>query len=495
MIRVMLVDDEPLILEGLKYILDWEDLGFTIVATAKDGLEALKLSREVEFDVLITDIKMPELTGLELIEKINKGKESIKSIILSGFQEFDLVKKGLELGIENYLLKPINEEELLSTILHLKEKIDRISLEEESILILRDHSIWRWLMGKMTDNDFKERISFYPRVNIQTPLRLGLVKTELEEAIHLQKTIEEETSTLAVTTPSGDILLIWSEESFEAEKAEVSLIVEHECNGKEHVVVMSRRVDVIDDAQKVFRELEMACELKMLLPDQDHRIAEEMHLKTSTSDKQTINYLKPDILEHLANQEYDAVRKYLSGTFTQLEQDKEVFIIKSMMLEYFFQMKNKFLISLEYTQYVQLIHQILYLHGKEDALAIMDQCIRYIEQEDSGEERKSPIIQTVLTYIHQNYSEDMSLKTLGHRFHINPIYLGQLFQKEVKDSFTKYLNHLRIDRAKKLLMTSHEKAGHIGKKVGYTDATYFYKQFKKYERATPSEWRKQHSQA
>ncbi|MFC7786793.1 response regulator [Rossellomorea sp. GCM10028870] len=495
MIRVMLVDDEPLILEGLKYILDWEDLGFTIVATAKDGLEALKLSREVEFDVLITDIKMPELTGLELIEKINKEKESIKSIILSGFQEFDLVKKGLELGIENYLLKPINEEELLSTILHLKEKIDRISLEEESILILRDHSIWRWLMGKMTDNDFKERISFYPRVNIQTPLRLGLVKTELEEAIHLQKTIEEETSTLAVTTPSGDILLIWSEESFEAEKAEVSLIVEHECNGKEHVVVMSRRVDVIDDAQKVFRELEMACELKMLLPDQDHRIAEEMHLKTSTSDKQTINYLKPDILEHLANQEYDAVRKYLSGTFTQLEQDKEVFIIKSMMLEYFFQMKNKFLISLEYTQYVQLIHQILYLHGKEDALAIMDQCIRYIEQEDSGEERKSPIIQTVLTYIHQNYSEDMSLKTLGHRFHINPIYLGQLFQKEVKDSFTKYLNHLRIDRAKKLLMTSHEKAGHIGKKVGYTDATYFYKQFKKYERATPSEWRKQHSQA
>jgi two-component system, response regulator YesN len=494
-IRVMLVDDEPLILEGLKYILDWEDIGFTIVATAKDGLEALKLSREVEFDVLITDIKMPELTGLELIEKISKEKESIKSIILSGFQEFDLVKKGLELGIENYLLKPINEEELLSTILHLKEKIDRISLEEESILILRDHSIWRWLMRKMTDNDFKERISFYPMVNIQTPLRLGLLKTELEEAIHLQKTIEEETSTLAVTTPSGDILLIWSEESFEAEKAEVSSIVERECNGKEHIVVLSRRVDFIDDAQKVYRELEMACELKMLLPDQDHRIAEEMHLKSSTSEKQTINYLKPDILEHLANQEYDAVRKYLSGIFTQLEQDKEVFVIKSIMLEYFFQMKNKFLISLEYTQYVQLIHQILYLHGKEDALAIMDQCIRYIEQEDSGEEKKSPIIQTVLTYIHQNYSEDMSLKTLGHRFHINPIYLGQLFQKEVKDSFTKYLNHLRIDRAKKLLMNSHEKAGHIGKKVGYTDATYFYKQFKKYERATPSEWRKQHSQA
>jgi two-component system, response regulator YesN len=165
------------------------------------------------------------------------------------------------------------------------------------------------------------------------------------------------------------------------------------------------------------------------------------------------------------------------------------------MLEYFFQMKNKFLISLEYTQYVQLIHQILYLQGNEDALAIMDQCIRYIEHDDSGEEKKSPIIQTVLTYIHQNYSEDMSLKTLGHRFHINPIYLGQLFQKEVKDSFTKYLNHLRIDRAKKLLMNSHEKAGHIGKKVGYTDATYFYKQFKKYEHATPSEWRKQHSQA
>lgn len=494
MIRVMLVDDEPLILEGLKYILDWEDIGFTIVATAKNGMEALELSREIEFDVLITDIKMPELTGLELIERLSKEKESIKSIILSGFQEFDLVKKGLKLGIENYLLKPINDDELLSTILHLKEKIDRISLEEESILILRDHSIWRWLMRKMTENEFKERISLYPGVNIQTPLRLGLLKTELEDAIHLQNTIEEETSTLAITTPSGDVLLIWAEESFEEEKAVVSSIVEHVCNGREHVVVLSRRVDRIDDAEKVYRELELACELKMLLPDQEHRIAEEMHLK-SPSDKQTINYLKPDILEQLANQKYDTVRNYLNGIFTQLEQDKDVFVIKSIMLEYFFQIKNKFLISLEYTQYVQLIHQILYLHGKEDALSIMDQCIRYIEHDESGEEGKSPIIQTVLTYIHQNYSEDMSLKTLGHRFHINPIYLGQLFQKEVKDSFTKYLNHLRIDRAKKLLMNSHEKAGHIGKKVGYTDATYFYKQFKKYEHATPSEWRKQHSQA
>jgi two-component system response regulator YesN len=86
----------------------------------------------------------------------------------------------------------------------------------------------------------------------------------------------------------------------------------------------------------------------------------------------------------------------------------------------------------------------------------------------------------------------MSLKTLGSIFHINPIYLGQLFQKEVNCSFTKYLNKLRIEKSKKLLLNSYEKAGAIGKKVGYTDATYFYKQFKKLEGLTPSEWKKGH---
>ncbi|PPA70464.1 response regulator transcription factor [Jeotgalibacillus proteolyticus] len=506
MIRVMLVDDEPLILEGLTYIIDWESIGFEVVATAENGLEALEKSRSIQFDVLITDINMPQMTGLELIEKINQENESIKSIILSGFQEFDLIKRGLKLGIENYLLKPVNEDEFLSSLLHVKEKIERSTLEEESVLILRDHSIWRWLMGKMDDQDFKERLSFYPTTKFRAPMHLGLLKLDWEEQTEhllysLQAKIEQETNGVAVITPSGDLFLIWcegSEQDFEREKEVFASLIQHEAAGREHVYVISGTVDSFKEVPAVYRSLEMACELKLLLPDQDHLMAEQMYLKSSRKnadqDIQIHRYLKPELMEQLANQDYDSVKHYLKEVFIQLEQNKEFFVIKSVLLEFFFQVKNKFMISLEYTHYIQMIHQILYLQQAEDALGIIDQCTDLIEQDRTVEEEKSPIVQTVLSYIHKNYSEDMSLKTLGHTFHINPIYLGQLFQKEVKSSFTKYLNQLRIDRAKNLLLNSYEKAGHIGKKVGYTDATYFYKQFKKYEKVTPSEWRKKHMQ-
>lgn len=90
----MIVDDEPLILDGLTYLLDWESLGFEVVAKARNGREALELSRTIAFDVLITDIKMPEMTGLELIEALKEEQEEVKAIVFSGFQEFDLIKRG-----------------------------------------------------------------------------------------------------------------------------------------------------------------------------------------------------------------------------------------------------------------------------------------------------------------------------------------------------------------------------------------------------------------
>ncbi|WP_025027138.1 response regulator transcription factor [Caldalkalibacillus mannanilyticus] len=508
MIRVMLVDDEPLILEGLRYIIDWESMGFEIVATARNGQEALELSRVLPFDLLITDINMPELTGLELIEALNMEKSHIKTMILSGFQEFDLVKKGLKLGIENYLLKPIQETELVSSLLHVKEKINRTLLEEKSMLVLRDHAIWRWITGKMEGKEFKERIALYPSLQLTTPFWLGLFKLEWEEQsesyLHsLQEKIEQTTKAVAVLTPSGDLLLLWtgldSEAEWEAEKAAFDLFLQKLDLPEDYVFVLSERLDSFHQVHQTYRELEMTCELKLLLPNQEHGMAEQLYLKgnrgRAAAEPQPAHHVKPELLEQLANEQYTAVKASLSELLQGMEQDQQQrpFLLRSILLEFFFQVKNKFFISMEYEQYVHMIYQMLYIETFEEAMKVVEQCIQMMEghaDQEGGE--YSPIIQTIINYIHQNYAEDMSLKTLGHSFHINPIYLGQVFQKEVKCSFTKYLTKLRMDRAKKLLLNSHEKAGNIGKKVGYPDATYFYKQFKKMEGVTPSEWRKIH---
>jgi two-component system response regulator YesN len=503
MIKVMLVDDEPLILEGLKYIIDWESEGFEIVETAKNGMEALEKAKSIDFDILVTDINMPELTGLELIESLIRLGKQFKAIILSGFQEFGYIKKGLQLGIENYLLKPINEAELISSLQHVKEKINVSTLQEASKLVLRDHSIWRWVTGKMSLEDFMERISLYPSYSLNGPIYLGILKLELEEQDEsflqsFQLELEQHTNALVVLTPSNDVLLLWSSnglhEGWEKEKYCFREFLRKCKLPGEYVLVLSNEIQSYSQVTNQYRELEMKCELKLLLPDSDHGIAEQMYLNWTNVKKhnnKSTEYLNQDLLEQLANERYDLVKVSIRNLFSQLEQDRQALLMKGILLEFFFHVKNKFLILLDYTQYVEVIHQILYINTKEEAVKIAEKCIDMIEKDSNPENEKySPIIHTVLNHILKNYADDMSLKTLGYQFHINPIYLGQLFQKEVGTSFTKYLNKLRIDRAKKLLLNSHDKAGHIGKKVGYIDAAYFYKQFKKFEGITPSEWKK-----
>ena len=105
MYRVMLVDDEPFILDGMKKLIDWDEMGLEIVAEAYDGIQALDILEKTRIDILLTDIKMPNLNGLELIKKIKHLYTNIKTIILSGYDDFEFVKERRLLGIENYLLK------------------------------------------------------------------------------------------------------------------------------------------------------------------------------------------------------------------------------------------------------------------------------------------------------------------------------------------------------------------------------------------------------
>lgn len=112
MYRAMFVDDEYMILQGLQMILPWQELGFEVVHTAKSASEALEYLQEHSVDLLITDIRMPEMNGIDMIRQAQAFGNRFFSIILSGYQEFAFVKQGMALGVRNYLVKPVNKEEL-----------------------------------------------------------------------------------------------------------------------------------------------------------------------------------------------------------------------------------------------------------------------------------------------------------------------------------------------------------------------------------------------
>ena len=128
--KVMLVEDEEFILQGLKNILDWEAIGMQIVQTAHNGKEALEKWDQNPVDIIVTDISMPVMDGLDFLKELRKTEERARCIILTGYDEFDYAKRAITLDVEDYILKPINEEELEEVLKRCDEELRQLDQKQ-----------------------------------------------------------------------------------------------------------------------------------------------------------------------------------------------------------------------------------------------------------------------------------------------------------------------------------------------------------------------------
>ena len=164
MYKILIVDDEPLILEGLQYVIDWEEHGAEIAAKACNGEEALAILEQDTIHIVITDIKMPVMDGLQLIEQAKSRGFNLKFIVLSGYDEFELVKKAVVHGVENYLLKPLEEEELSSTLLNTIDKLEHelhLSIQNrQNYSIVKENILYRWVNGQIGNDELLSRAEF-----------------------------------------------------------------------------------------------------------------------------------------------------------------------------------------------------------------------------------------------------------------------------------------------------------------------------------------------
>ena len=134
MINVLIVDDEPFIRQGLKILINWNYYGYNIIGEASNGKEAIKFIEKNKVDLIISDIKMPEMDGLDLVKNIyQKWNKKIKCIMLSGYYEFEYAKKAIQYNVSEYMLKPVTAMELREVIGKMKEKVDQIRKEKRKI--------------------------------------------------------------------------------------------------------------------------------------------------------------------------------------------------------------------------------------------------------------------------------------------------------------------------------------------------------------------------
>ncbi|WP_286229949.1 response regulator transcription factor [Neobacillus mesonae] len=503
MYKVLLADDESLITLGLMALIDWEDYGFEIAYTAESGEEALRYLKEHPIDLLITDILMGEMTGLDLIKEAKEIQPKIKSIILTGYQEFEFIKQGLLLGIENYLVKPVDEEELLTTIQNVGRKLSASTVataagpaEEGSTLL--DNTLWRFLNGEIDKNDCLERISLYNVQFDQSFYNVSILNFEHYQKTEIKKNIrdiiEAQYSATCLYSPNQELIIIFGGPC-EADlvtwnQGLVKQLCEEQLGTGLFYLSMGKTVKSIELLEESFNTardyslLQFYLEPNMLISD-GSTIDRQEELKRQQE-------FKENIVKLLLHADEEALQ--MIDLFFDCLKKESKFISPQVAKKYTFDLMSYIHFSIQpddLSHYTAAIERIVYSSDIELMKAILrEYCYEIILSITNQVHMRSPIVQNVLQFIHAHYDQGLSLKTLGQQFHVNAIYLGQLFQKEVGVVFSEYLNRYRLEKAKELLKTTHYRAGEIGKKVGYSDTTYFYKQFKKTVGTTPSEWRK-----
>lgn len=503
MFRVFLVDDEPMIIEGLYDIIDWAEAGLEIVGHASNGQKALAALQETSVDILITDISMPVMNGLDLIREARAFLPNLKVIVLSGFDEFSYLKEGMMLGIENYLLKPINIKELRATLRNTIEKLNTFQekrlAQEYSKQILKDNTLVRWLTHQIAPTEFYERVDLLG-INLDHEyIAAAVLRTETDSPVLFESILRETAAQDWVTLfhdMDGDIVLLAAMDDPDSGSMELNHLLQHIHAGfAGHAIRISVGTveQLPEQAGQSYAAAKKAQEYFWIYPERKLIDYNEMRFSQGQAQADFSMIDWPAYSKLIVAKDQENLRQQISDDFGRIQAIPGItpHEIQDIAFEMVIRFKME-LKAIRHTEepdiYNEAFRQIRTAHAIDDLEAVI-QKVADMTVECLISDVKSPIVQQVLKYIHQSYAEELSLKMLGAHYHIHPVYLGQLFHKETNESFTEYINRYRIEKAKELLKTTHLKVHVIARDVGYWETGYFYKQFKKYVGISPMDYR------
>lgn len=524
--KVFIVDDEPFILQGLTTVIDWEEFGLHLAGKAYDGSEAYEALQQIgsEVDILITDIMMRDMNGLELIERLKPLYPHMKFIVLSGYNEFSYVKEGMRLGIENYLLKPVNIKELTETVISTVQKLEQADRQafivQNQLDILRDNVMARWAAGNIDPAELRNRLEFL-EIPMDRPFyAAATVKTVQDstaangsdasiweqqrnsEAYRICQTlVRKMEGSYSYCDNDGDTIILITGASAEAGIAatlplleQIRLELKQRLGMHVFITLGSMELSYLDMSQSYAHAKRLQ---EYFLTNMDNAIISYDRI---VAVDEALELPSMDAFEYerlLLGKDKAAVHAYIDKLFQELQSTASITPahIHNRAVELILCTKqvvrdNKLNHELATSGYKQLFTALFRAHTIGQLTAhvkfIADSAIDYLSTED---DEFSSIVKQVLHQIQTNYAEELSLKTLSHTLHIHPFYLGQLFQKETGESFSDYLNAFRIKKAQKLLKTTTMKTSDISRSCGYLEPGYFYKMFKKYTGMSPTAYR------
>lgn len=534
--KILLVDDESEIRDGMIQKLDWHALGYDVAAAAENGVEALELAEQVQPEVIMTDIRMPFMDGLEFIEKVIEQLPAVKIIVFSGFDDFEYAQKAINLGVEEYILKPVSAKQLEESLVKLKTKMDE-ELEtkrdiamlrknyNDSVPILKEQFLVSLIEGRLLPRQIEQWLDKYSLL-FAYPYKAVVVLSASDNSLTDYKknifTGSEELIPIAVKNTAEGIVGKYHElHSFFYSnyiilvvalqwESQISLLcqeVNEACREGWRVTSADVTAGIggvytrWEELKYSFKEAENALEYSTLLRKEGRLAA---YIKDVEPEDTTVRLQleEPDermLLNAIKGNDSEKVRRQIERFFARLEQARlpfyqyQMYIMEIltvlMKLINVYQLETKTVFDGE-SNYVEAVLGLYSLEEiKNWFISTCSRVGRLIQKERMASGEK--IIEKAKQYVEENYADaDLSVESICENLHISAAYFSTIFKKETGVNFISYLTDIRMKHAMKLLDTTDDKTYLIAAKAGYTEPNYFSYAFKKHVGMSPSKYRK-----
>ncbi len=503
MYQLMIIDDEKTVRTGLKGLIDWGRYNIEICGEAEDGVEGLSKVMECQPDLVLVDIKMPEMGGIEMIKEARKQGFAGKCIILTGYSEFDFAKQAIKLGVEAYLLKPVDDDELIECVESILEELqqqERQEQKEEEFEGKIRQEVLRSLLLCMEDaQSLKNKLEKYGFDRNCNKFCVAVAETGNEySAVEFSQFLQEKQKVFLFGLK--DVETIRLENKIVLIGKNIGLEEFTHCLRESNIRIKERYkegffiavgLEVVqwEDLHFSYESAKMLLSHQFLFDNEEVVSLENCFFSGEVHPEKNIDNLMKIIEvgdEEAIKLLFDEYMIYYRSHFKREEDIKLYFLEKLLKIhtkireEYVEQSKQ----ILTMTEITDLIRGAGTLNDLRDVL--INICVEISRQVVSDSDH---VINRVLYYMERHYYEDLTLKKIAEVFNYNSAYLGKLFKAVTGEGFISVLDRIRIDHAKRLIMQDNLKIYQISQRVGYRNLDYFYTKFKKYVGKSPREFR------
>ncbi len=484
MIKLFIADDNPIVLQALCKSISWDDYGITLIAKASNGLEALKLIRDTQPDIIITDIIMPGLSGIELIEAIQKEQILSNIIIISAYQDFKYAKKALTLGVKEYIVKPIDNIQLVRATLNIKEQIEKekesnsVNSNTEAALqiLTQTNVINEILLNNKTINQNKLPYQFYS-------IFCGK-KTEKESLFNFIQNLNLETRKQIVYTiyKSYPIAIVMSNNQNEVENI-INKLEEDFEDKSVSTECKSLNESLSYSANQAISIIERRILLKSFkLP------LNETEVKKTDTKATEIRESLSKLSKNLANASLQNIESIIDQLINLLYNEslsKDTSVEESINLFMSFFLKDigeNITLKKENYHAFQNINKATSL---DDKISEFITFVKTIIAKKETQRNYSRNVLFALEYIEDNINIAITLSDVAKYCRISPAYLSSLIKKETGTNFVDLINKKKITKAIELMQNTTMNMEEISRKCGFSDYAYFFQVFKKYMGKSP----------